>query len=98
MVVVDSLSSAVADGKTRSLVGAMEQLGLPTDKKVLLIVGAADEMLMRAGRNIEKLQINLASGIKVFDVLNADKIVVDRAALQQIKEIYGAAAVEEASA
>jgi hypothetical protein len=35
------------------------------DRKVLLVLGAADAMVMRAGRNVEKLTINVAANVQV---------------------------------
>lgn len=91
MVVVDSVAAAAADGKTKSLVAALEAVGAsPMEEKVLLVVGETDEMVMRAGRNIAKLAINTASAIKVFDVLNADVVVMEKAAVEQVNQMYGA--------
>jgi Ribosomal protein L4/L1 family len=39
-----------------------------------------DNVLMSA-RNIEKLQVNFASAVRVYDVLRADKIVIEEEAL-----------------
>jgi len=82
--------------QTKSLLQALEKVGAPADKKVLLVVSTADELLLRAGRNAEKLSINSASALKVFDVLNADVLVFEKAALQKVKELYAPTA--EASA
>ena len=46
-------------------------------------------MLQLAGRNVEKLAINTADKISVFDVLNADKIIIEHAALEHINSFYG---------
>jgi len=91
MLVVDNVAAAAADGKTKSLVAALERVGAsPMEDKVLLVVAEADEMVMRAGRNIEKLAINTASAIKVFDVLNADVVIMEKAAVEQVNQMYGA--------
>lgn len=55
---------SAADGKTKSLVSALSKVG-GSDKKVLLVLGEADEMVMRAGRNVAKLAINVASSVQV---------------------------------
>lgn len=41
-------------------------------KKVLLVLEQADEMVMRAGRNLEKLTINVASSVQVGRVMCAE--------------------------
>ena len=51
--------------------------------------------VMLAGRNLEKLAINTAGAIKVFDVLGADKILIEQGALEHINSFYGAAAEAE---
>jgi ribosomal protein L4 len=51
---------------------------------VVCTCGAAvlqvDNVLMSA-RNIEKLEVNFASAVRVYDVLRADKIVIEEEAL-----------------
>jgi ribosomal protein L4 len=69
----------------------------PTDKKTLLILAAANESIHRAGRNVAKLAINSADAIKVFDVLNADVIVMEKGALAAVSAAYGAAAAGAAA-
>lgn len=80
------------DGKTKSLVSTLAKVGAAADKKTLLVLAAADEAVMRAGRNVAKLAINTADAIQVFDVLNADTIVLEKAALEAVKAAYAPAA------
>lgn len=62
------------------------------EQKVLLIIkDASNEGVQLAGRNVEKLYINTADKIKVFDVLKANKIVIESAALEHIQQFYGSA-------
>jgi large subunit ribosomal protein L4 len=88
---VDALAPAVADGRTKSLVTALAGLGVAPGTKTLLVLGAADETVMRAGRNVAKLAINTADALQVFDVLNADVIVMEKAALAKVRELYAGA-------
>lgn len=53
-----------ADGKTKSLVSALSKVA-GADKKVLLVLDQSDEKVFRAGRNVEKLAINLATNLQV---------------------------------
>jgi ribosomal protein L4 len=53
-----------ADGKTKSLVSALSKIA-GFDRKVLLVLGESDAMVMRAGRNVEKLTINVAANVQV---------------------------------
>lgn len=47
----------------------LSKVGAAADQKTLLIVKEADAMIMRAGRNVEKLAINTAAAVKVGRVL-----------------------------
>ena len=63
------------------------------DQNTLLILNEPNGYVMRSGRNVEKLAINViggpAGGIKIYDVLRADRIVVEKSALAYINEFYG---------
>lgn len=68
------------------------QVGVNADEtKTLLITKEANENVMLAGRNVEKLYINTADAIKIFDVLKAHKIVIEEDALAHINSFYGEA-------
>ncbi|GBF94781.1 hypothetical protein Rsub_07664 [Raphidocelis subcapitata] len=73
---------------TKSLVQALEKAGAPADKKTLLVVASADETLLRAAGNVERLRVNSAGALQVFDVLNADVIVLERAAIDKVQQLY----------
>lgn len=51
-----------------------------------------------AGRNIEKLTLNVGTAIGILDVLHADKIIIEDGALAHVQAFYGEAAAEAASA
>jgi ribosomal protein L4 len=61
------------------------------EEKVLLITKEAGSNVALAGRNVEKLFHNTADAIKVFDVLKADRIVVEAGALEHIQAKFGGA-------
>ncbi len=69
-IVVDDLSNAVPDGKTKTLVSVLASVGAAPDKKTLLIVKDAGEKLTLAGRNVAKLSINSAAAIHVSEVMH----------------------------
>jgi large subunit ribosomal protein L4 len=69
-------------------VEALEKVGAPADKKVLLVLPSLDETVLRAARNVEKLRVNAAGALQVFDVLNADVIVFEKAALEKVQQLY----------
>lgn len=72
LLVVDKF--AIADGKTKQMVAALAGLGL--EGKTLLVLGAEDESVQRAGRNLHKLKVMLADGLNVHDVLGHANLVI----------------------
>ena len=58
------------------------------DCKCLVVTAAADQNVVKSGRNIPGCEVTFANLINVYDVLNAKKLVVDKAALQKIEEVF----------
>lgn len=59
------------------------------DKSVLLVMDNADEAVLRACANIEKLSTIPADQINTYDVVKNAKIVISKKAVEQIEEVYG---------
>lgn len=99
MIVCDDFS-ALEQVKTALLVAGLGAMGAdPTGgKKVLLIVNEPNDKVYLSGRNIPTLAINTSHAVQVYDVLNADVIVVEKSALAYLNEWFGAADEEEAAA
>ena len=58
------------------------------DRKALVITAEADEVVVKSARNIEGVKITFANLINVYDILNANKLVMDKAALAKIEEVF----------
>jgi large subunit ribosomal protein L4 len=58
------------------------------DRKALVITAEANELVVKSARNIEGVEITFANLINVYDVLNANKLVMDKAALAKIEEVF----------
>jgi large subunit ribosomal protein L4 len=69
-------------------VAALEKAGAHADKKTLLVAASPDETLLRAAGNVERLRVNAAGALQVFDVLNADVLVFERAAIDKVQQLY----------
>lgn len=84
MVVLESLPS-MEDRKTKSMVGLCKNMGVDVmSEKVLLILTEENKDASMAGRNIAKLTMNTANCLRVTDVLGAEKIIVEKEALDAI--------------
>lgn len=93
IVVVDDFSG-FNEIKTKSLLAKLENVGVSQDENTLLILSEPNQNVYLSARNVEKLAINTAGAVQIYDVLRADRIVLERSALAYISEFYGAAAAE----
>ena len=85
IVVVDEIK--LADAKTKLMAQVIKALGAE-DQKALLVLEGRDETVIRAGKNIPTLKDAYVNTINVYDLLNADKIIVLKGAMQDIQEVY----------
>ena len=58
------------------------------DCKTLVVTAEANTNVIKSGRNIEGCSVTFANVINVYDILNAKKLVLDKAALQKIEEVF----------
>ena len=56
--------------------------------KALVVTAAPDANVVKSGRNIPGCEVTFANLINVYDIVNANKLVVDKAALQKIEEVF----------
>ncbi len=71
--------------KTKTAVAFLKGLGLE-GQKVLIVVEDIDFNLDRSTRNIPYVKVLKAEAVNVYDLLNADKILITKAALEIIEE------------
>ena len=58
------------------------------DTKTLVVTAEADQNVVKSGRNIPGCEVTFANLLNVYDVVNATKLVVDKAALATIEEVF----------
>ncbi len=80
IVVIESFE--LNDGKTASAVQLLDKLG--TTKNTLIVVGSKTDDVVRATNNLSKVKIVAATYVNVYDVLNADHIVITSEALTAV--------------
>ena len=84
IVVIDSIKMDAP--KTADFAKFLKAVG--ADTKALVVTAAADANVVKSGRNIPGCEITFANLINVYDVVNANKLVVDKAALAKIEEVF----------
>lgn len=75
------------DAKTSQTVKLLEKLG--AKRNVLLVVDVKDELVTRATRNLSEVTVVQAKYLNVYDILNADSIVITKKSLEIIQEWLG---------
>ncbi|MBQ3413612.1 50S ribosomal protein L4 [Candidatus Saccharibacteria bacterium] len=75
----------VRDGKTRETMKILSDNKIDTNANILLVVPEKDELTLRATNNIANLKAVRPTYLNVFDVMNADKIVISEKAMPAIK-------------
>ena len=84
LIVVDNLS--LNEVKTKNMVsflGAVDAKG-----KSLIVTPEVNKNVVLSARNIPGVQTTISSIICVYDILRADKFIVDKAAIAKIEEVY----------
>lgn len=83
LIVVDSLE--IETLKTKNLINMLSSLKL--EGKTLFICSSDAENLYMASRNLDNVLVILANEINVFDIINADNVVVEEEAMKYIEEV-----------
>ena len=84
IIVIDEIK--VDEPKTKAFAGFLKAIG--AERKPLVVTAEADELVVRSARNIPGCLVAFASVINVYDIVNANKFVVDKAALTKIEEVF----------
>ncbi|MBI6546118.1 MAG: 50S ribosomal protein L4 [Cyanobacteria bacterium NC_groundwater_1444_Ag_S-0.65um_54_12] len=56
--------------------------------KVLLIINEPDELLEKSSRNLQGVKLIIAGNLNVKDIMGYDKLVITKAALARIEEVF----------
>ncbi|PZO56807.1 MAG: 50S ribosomal protein L4 [Phormidesmis priestleyi] len=89
ILVVEDFSSELAQPKTKEMLAAIARWGIDPDSKILIIDTEKTDILNRSVRNIPNIKLIAATSLNIYDILNADSLVVTASALEKIKEVYG---------
>ncbi len=85
VVVIDKL--AVKEGKTKEMAAFQKALNL--DKSAIIYMDTADEKVILAARNLERLSTLPVEQLSVYEVVANAKVVLTKAAVKKIEEAYG---------
>jgi len=80
-IIVDDFTSK--EGKVKDSLTLIKKHNL--ERRILLVVDEKSDLIDRATRNVPKLKVTQAMYLNVFDILNADSIVITNKSLPIIK-------------
>ncbi len=84
LVVIDAIKlDAIKTADFRKFLDAVK-----VDGKALVVTPAVDTVVVKSARNIPGVLTTPAVQLNVYDILNAQYLVVDQAALAKIEEVY----------
>jgi len=87
--IIKDFGSKLEVPKTSEIVALLKRVGIDSDGKILIILNHPSEIIKRSIRNLEKIKLISADQLNVFDLLNANSLVIGEDALSTIKEVYG---------
>ena len=82
LVVVDEIKFDAK--KTKEFVKMLE--ALKVDTKVLVVVSEIDENTFASARNVDYARVVTPDNVSVYDLLNADKLLISKAAVKEVEE------------
>jgi len=87
--IIKDFGSKLEVPKTSEIVALLKRVGIDSDEKTLIILNQPSDIIKRSIRNLEKVKLIFADQLNVFDLLNANSLVIGEDALSTIKEVYG---------
>ena len=84
IIVIDGLK--VEEIKTKAFKGFLTKLGV--EGKALVVTENVDEKVVKSARNIAGITTTIATILSPYMILNNRKLVVSKAALAKIEEVY----------
>ena len=72
--------------KTKTVANMLKAIG--ADKKALIILPEVDKKVILSARNIPGVKTAQVNTINVYDIVNADKVVIVKDAVNKIEEVY----------
>ena len=85
---VEDFGSTVDQPKTSEIIKGLSRLGIEKTEKVLVILDAPSNVIKKSINNLEKVKLIAADQLNVFDILNANKLVIGQSAINKIQEVY----------
>ena len=84
IIILDNIT--VDEFKTKTIVNMLSAIGV--DRKALIVLPGVDRKVINSARNIPGIKTTQVNTLNVYDILNHDKLVIVRDAVNKIEEVY----------
>ncbi len=84
LIVIDNI--ALDAYRTKTVVEMLKAIGV--EKKALIVSAEKNDYLVGSAKNIPGVATSMASNINVYDLLKYNTLVVTKAAVEKIEEVY----------
>ena len=84
LIVVDDI--VCNEYKTKTMVNMISALG--GARKPLIVLPEVNNMVVKSCANIPGAKTTLAHTVNVYDILNADKFIASKAAIEKLEEVF----------
>ncbi|MDO5095695.1 MAG: 50S ribosomal protein L4 [Peptostreptococcaceae bacterium] len=84
IIVVDEF--AMDAPKTKTFAGALNALN--AGKKALVVTAENAPSVVKSGRNIPGVKVSFVNTLNVYDIVNADTLVITKNAVKKVEEVY----------
>ena len=84
MIVVDAITTD--EYKTKTMVNMLNAVG--AQGKTLIVLDSADAKVIKSAANIDKVKTAQVNSLNVYDILNCDKFVIVKGAVEKLEEVY----------
>ena len=85
---VEDFGSTLDQPKTSEIINGLSRLGIEKTEKVLVILDSPSDVIKKSINNIKNVKLIAADQLNVFDILNANKLVLGQSAINKIQEVY----------
>lgn len=84
MIVVDAIKTD--EFKTKTMVAMLKALG--AENKTLIVLDSVDNKVIKSAANIEGAKTTQVNTLNVYDILNCNKFVIVKGAVEKLEEVY----------
>lgn len=88
-IVVEEFGDKFEKPKTKDFLEALKRWGIDPKEKSMFFMTEISDNVVLSSRNIGTLKMLTPRTLNLFDILNADKLVFTKAALDYLNDAYG---------